>query len=73
MSAPPTATTVVYYVPDDSYYSRDWRGSDIALVTIISVLLLVTVTCSFAECYAKPEAYRERRRGRGRAQNDSDV
>ena len=51
MSFPPPPS-VIYIVVTDGYYSqRDWRGSDIAFVTLTGVLLLVTLTCMFADCY----------------------
>jgi len=50
-SVPPT--TIIYYVPT-SYETRDWRGSDIAFITVLGVLLLVILTCSLAECYYTP-------------------
>lgn len=63
MSSPP-ATTVIYYVPTE-YQTRDWAGSDIALITVLGVTLLVIVTCAFAECYQRPAPDR-RRRGNNR-------
>jgi len=59
MSSPPT-TTVIYYVPSE-YQTRDWAGSDIALIAVLGVILLVVVTCSFAECYQRPAPDRRRR------------
>ena len=62
MASPPT--TVIYYVPTE-YQTRDWAGSDIALIAVLGVILLVVVTCSFAECYRWPTPDR-RRRGNNR-------
>ena len=51
MSYPPP--NVMYIVATDGYYwsRRDWMGSDIAFVTLVGVLLLVTFSCLFADCY----------------------
>jgi hypothetical protein len=61
MSSPPT--TVIYYVPTDYSRTRDWAGSDIALITLLGVTLFVIVTCAFADCYSKQQPDTRRRRG----------
>lgn len=61
MSSPPT-TTVIYYVPSE-YQTRDWAGSDIALITLLGVTFFVIVTCAFADCYSKQQPDSRRRRG----------
>ena len=71
MSSPPP--TVVYVLAGDDYYwsRRDWRGSDIAFVTLVGVLLLVTFACLFADCYTgRPE---RSGRGQGRRREDDEA
>lgn len=61
MSLPPPPTTIYVVATDGYYYSRrDWRGSDIAFVTLTGVFLLITLTCLFADCYY-PQHDRRRR------------
>jgi|LakMenEpi03Aug12_release.lakeMendotaPanAssembly.Ray.scaffolds.fasta_scaffold00641_63 hypothetical protein len=60
MSSPPA--TIIYYVPTD-YRARDWAGSDIAFISVLGVILLVVVTCLFADCFKTPIPETRRRRG----------
>jgi hypothetical protein len=56
------SSTIVYYIPE-TYRAREWAGTDIALVSILGVILLVVVTCAFADCTARPSLARTRRSG----------
>ena len=71
---PPTVNTIYIIAASDSYvYGKNWTGTNIAFVTLLSVLTLVTFTCLFADCYYQPQGRYEDMERRRRRPTSSDI